>query len=75
MELSRRQILAALGAAPWSLRAEDPPPNLLFILSDDHSAPYLGCYGADWMSTPHLDRFAAGGLLFERHIHPIFLAE
>jgi arylsulfatase A-like enzyme len=34
------------------------------VLSDDHSYPYLGAYGADWISTPNLDRFAREGMLF-----------
>ncbi|WP_254053777.1 sulfatase [Singulisphaera sp. GP187] len=38
------------------------PPNILFLLSDDHSAPYLGAYGNPDVRTPNLDRFAAEGL-------------
>ena len=36
-------------------------PNVLFLLSDDHSYPYLGCYGTPDLTTPHLDRLAAEG--------------
>jgi len=54
-------------AVPFALQAQDPaPPNILFVLSDDHSAPYLGAYGATWMSTPNLDQFAREGMVFER---------
>ena len=64
---SRRGVLRTLAAAPVLLRAQNSPsPNILFILSDDHSSPYLGCYGADWMSTPNLDQFAREGVRFER---------
>jgi arylsulfatase A-like enzyme len=64
---SRRELLKTLAAAPFALQAkETPAPNILFILSDDHSYPYLGAYGASWMSTPNLDQFAREGLLFER---------
>jgi arylsulfatase A-like enzyme len=28
---------------------------------------YLGCYGADWVRTPHLDRLAAEGIVFDQH--------
>jgi N-sulfoglucosamine sulfohydrolase len=66
MTLTRRQALAALAAAPLLSQSKEAPPNILFILSDDHSYPYLGAYGATWMSTPNLDRFAREGLLFER---------
>lgn len=66
MTLNRREMLAAaLGAA--SLKAQSVrPPNILFVLSDDHSVPYLGAYGATWMSTPHLDQLAREGLRFTR---------
>jgi arylsulfatase A-like enzyme len=50
-------------------RPEDPPedpPNVLFIAVDD-LRPELGCYGEGHMVTPHLDRFASEGRLFERH--------
>ncbi|GAA5145873.1 sulfatase [Prosthecobacter algae] len=43
-----------------------PPPNIVFILSDDHSYPFLGCYGRPEMKTPHLDQFAAEGMKFHR---------
>lgn len=67
MPVSRREVLKSLAAAPFVLQAKDAaPPNILFVLSDDHSAPYLGAYGATWMSTPALDQFAREGMLFER---------
>ena len=40
-------------------------PNVLFIAVDD-LRPELGCYGADPMRTPALDRFAGTALRFER---------
>lgn len=41
-------------------------PNIVFVLSDDHSYPYLHCYGTDEMQTPNLDRFASEGMKFRR---------
>lgn len=41
-------------------------PNIVFILSDDHSHPFLGCYGQKEMKTPNFDRFAAEGMKFTR---------
>jgi iduronate 2-sulfatase len=40
-------------------------PNILFIAIDD-LRPELGCYGAAQVKTPHIDKFAAGGMLFKR---------
>lgn len=41
-------------------------PNILLIMTDQLRADYLGCYGADWLETPNLDRLAAGGTRFTR---------
>jgi len=41
-------------------------PNVLLICIDD-LRPELGCYGVDYIRTPHIDRLAAGATLFERH--------
>lgn len=43
-----------------------PRPNLLFILTDQHLATTLGCYGSTLCKTPHLDSLARDGLLFTR---------
>jgi len=39
-------------------------PNVLLILSDDHSAPYLGIYGNPDLKTPNLDQLANEGIRF-----------
>ncbi len=46
------------------LHGEDRPPNILFILSDDHAAKAVSAYDGSLNRTPHLDRLAAGGMLF-----------
>ncbi|MBC7968172.1 MAG: sulfatase [Fuerstia sp.] len=42
------------------------PPNILFLLSDDHSYPFFCCYGDDNVRTPTLDRLASEGMKFHR---------
>src|SRR5207244_2552426 len=46
-------------------RAADPParPNIVLILADDMGYSDLGCYGGE-ISTPNIDRLAAGGVRF-----------
>ena len=46
--------------------AQAARPNILVILSDDHSVPFLGCYGNQTIQTPNLDRFAAEGMRFDK---------
>jgi len=59
-------LLCCLGLLTvCSSKAAQAKPNIVFILSDDHSHPYLGCYGTD-MKTPNLDRFAGEGIKFRR---------
>ena len=41
-------------------------PNVLFILSDDHSYPYLSCYGDANVRTPVIDKLAAEGIKFRK---------
>lgn len=43
-----------------------PPYNFLFIMTDQHRADHLSCYGNRVLNTPHLDRIATGGLRFDR---------
>src|SRR5919106_1518560 len=52
--------------ASQNARAQNRPTNLVFILTDNHGAWTLGCYGNKDIRTPHLDRLAREGTLFER---------
>jgi choline-sulfatase len=70
--LSRRSFLkamAACGVATLGCDRRDGsggrPPNVLLIMSDEHNAGVLGCYGNDLVRTPNLDRLARGGVVFD----------
>jgi N-sulfoglucosamine sulfohydrolase len=60
------RVLLALFAGALALAAAPAKPNILFLLSDDHSYPYLSCYGNPDVRTPNLDRLAAEGMRFDR---------
>ncbi|HYZ84882.1 MAG TPA: sulfatase-like hydrolase/transferase, partial [Bryobacteraceae bacterium] len=67
MSIDRRRLLQtsavfAAGSALAQQRAT--PPNLVFLISDDHSWTDLGCYGNAAARTPNLDRLAAQGMRF-----------
>ncbi|MBL9210110.1 MAG: sulfatase [Opitutaceae bacterium] len=66
---NRLMTLCALAAlvAGAALHAAAPArPNVLFVLSDDHSYPFLSCYGDPNVRTPALDKLAAEGMRFHR---------
>lgn len=41
-------------------------PNFLFIITDQHRADHLGCYGNDIVKTPNIDGIAAGGTRWDK---------
>lgn len=52
----------------WLLSAKlifavEERPNILWLTAEDHG-PHLGCYGDEYATTPHLDRFSQGSLRF-----------
>jgi len=40
--------------------------NFIVIVSDTMRRDHLGCYGNDWISTPHIDAFARKAIVFDR---------
>ncbi len=66
MEISRRTMLAL----PFFIReaidaAAAERPNILFIMTDDHAAHAMSCYGSKVNRTPNLDRIATQGIRFD----------
>ena len=59
--------LALAVALPINAAVSERPsrPNILVIMSDEHNASVLGCYGNKVVRTPNLDRLAARGIVFE----------
>jgi arylsulfatase A-like enzyme len=61
-------VVAATAAffSSCALQGTHSQPNIVFLFSDDHSVPDLGCYGNPTVQTPTLDRLAAEGIRFDR---------
>jgi len=72
---NRRTFLKSLGAGALSLGISgcgftrgrsQKRPNILFIMTDDHTVQAMGCYGSRINQTPNLDRIAREGVRFNQ---------
>lgn len=59
-------LCLALAAGSIGTAATSSKPNIVFLLSDDHSYPFLSCYGDTNVRTPVIDSLAAAGMKFHR---------
>jgi len=63
-------LLLTAGLMPAAVPGAGPPPNVVFIISDDHHWRDYGFMGHAHIKTPHLDKLAAQSLLFRRGYVP-----
>ena len=59
---------AALSLSAVAAFAADGRPNILYIMSDDHSFQTIGVYASvlkDYVNTPNIDRIANEGVKME----------
>ena len=62
------RFMACLMLVGWASAASHAaPPNVLLLLSDDHSYPFLSCYGDSNVRTPTIDRLAKDGMRMHRY--------
>jgi arylsulfatase A-like enzyme len=59
-------LAAAIATGHAIASAAATPPNVVFILTDNHGAWTLGCYGNKEIRTPNIDKLATEGTLFSR---------
>ena len=67
--IARRKTIALLvmgsGIASFGCNQVEPErPNILFIMSDDHTQQAISSYGYDLIQTPNIDRLAREGAIF-----------
>ena len=62
----RRAILFLVGCLAGGAVAEERPPNVVYIMSDELAYYELGHMGNPYIKTPRIDRMAAEGLRFTR---------
>ncbi len=63
--LSAATFLAGCRTAPTETPSQARPPNVLFLLTDDHRWDALSCMGNPVLRTPNIDRLAAAGATFD----------
>ena len=59
-----RIVVTSIGLCLLSCSKELTPPNIIFIMSDDHSERAISAYGSKLIETPHIDRIAKEGIRF-----------
>ena len=58
-------ISLAVAACSGPVYADDPQrPNIVLIMTDNHGAWTLGCYGNPEIRTPNIDRLSREGIQF-----------
>ncbi len=58
-------VLGLKGIRSFSASSTANQPNILWIVSEDNSASYLGCYGNKDALTPNLDKLAEQGITYD----------
>lgn len=56
--------LSLVGCQEQKKETTTKKPNILFIMTDDHTTQAMSCYGSNLIETPNLDRIAKEGMLF-----------
>ena len=49
-----------------SCNQKEVPPNIIFIMSDDHAFQAVSAYGHNLNNTPNIDRIAEEGAIFNK---------
>ena len=57
--------LAAAGLSACGGSVSDERPNIIFIMTDDHTTQAMSCYGGQLVETPNMDRLAEEGIRFD----------
>ena len=69
MNFRRLNIVAAFPAVLAGVagcgQAEQKRPNIIFIMTDDHTTQAISCYGSRLVQTPNMDRLAQEGMRFD----------
>ncbi len=73
MKLFLALFLAVFGTVALTAADESCPPNIVFLISDDHAWTDYGFMGHSQVETPNLDQLAARSVVFPRGYVPTAL--
>ena len=63
--LTGAAAVASMTSCTSQKKAEEQKQyNIVYIMTDDHTAQMMSCYDHRYMETPNLDRIAADGVRF-----------
>ncbi|MCM1482701.1 MAG: sulfatase [Muribaculaceae bacterium] len=57
-------VIPVSAASPSAPAKEQKPYNIVYIMTDDHTAQMMSCYDKRYAHTPNLDRIAEDGVRF-----------
>lgn len=55
-------LAATLPSCQQNKSEANKPYNIVYIMTDDHTAQMMSCYDTRYIETPNLDRIAADGV-------------
>ena len=58
-------FLVSISFANFCVTTADDRPNILWVVSEDNSHHWLGCYGNEQVSTPNIDQLATEGVRYK----------
>ena len=64
--MQKKSLLLLLPVAAAAGAAAQGRYNIVYIMTDDHTAQMMSCYDNRFVQTPNLDRIAADGVKFVR---------
>ena len=68
--IHRRTFIGSAAGIPGLLQGAEPAPNLLVIMTDQQRFDAVSCAGNGILQTPHVDRLAREGAMFQTAITP-----
>ena len=57
-------VASLTSCATGKQKEEQKPLNIVYIMTDDHTAQMMSCYDTRYIETPNLDRIARDGVRF-----------